>query len=77
MLKLGTLRWKGRCKKHPKYDPADGEGAIRGGCETCHRLLQIHLTHRRLVAMMRDFGPVREKRGGPAPADKRQGNLFE
>ena len=76
MLKLGTLRWKGRCKRHPKYDPAEGEGAIKGGCERCLQLFEIHLQHKRLVAMIRAFGPARDvKQSGP-PADDRQQNLF-
>jgi hypothetical protein len=79
MLKIGTLRWKGRCKRHPKYNPAyDGEAAIKGGCRHCIALLEIHLQHARLIQMMRDFGPVRERR---TPARARtegvQACLFE
>jgi hypothetical protein len=77
MLKLGTLRWKGRCKRHPRYDPAEGEGAIKGACQQCQRLLEIHLQHRRLVDMMRAFGPVRDRTKRNAAEDSRQASLFD
>lgn len=81
MLKLGTLRWKGRCSRHPRYDPAhDGEAGVRGGCPRCLRLLDIYQAHGRLVRLMRDFGPARER----AVVDKaveairtRQRSLFD
>ncbi len=76
MLKLGTLRWKGRCKRHPRYDPLDGEGAIKGGCEKCRQLFEIHLQHKRLVALIRAFGPAREQKESHRTADDRQQSLF-
>jgi hypothetical protein len=76
MLKLGTLRWKGRCKRHPRYDPSDGEGAIKGGCERCRQLFEIHVQHKRLVAMIRAFGPARDQKQPAAPVDERQQRLF-
>ncbi|MBS1876178.1 MAG: hypothetical protein JSU00_23395 [Acidobacteria bacterium] len=78
MLKIGTLRWKGRCGRHPMYDPAEGEGAIRGGCTRCQALLEIHRQHLRLVEMMRAFGPAREKPVKPARLlDEFQPSLFD
>ena len=79
MLKLGTLRWKGRCSRHPRYDPAvDGEGGVRGGCPRCLGLLEIHQQHERLVAMMRGFGPTRERPVKPQNAlEGRQRGLFD
>ncbi|HZU24377.1 MAG TPA: hypothetical protein VFA04_02590 [Bryobacteraceae bacterium] len=80
MLKLGTLRWKGRCSKHPRYDPAeDGEGGIRGGCQRCLRLLDIYQQHGRLVRLMREFGPLRERGAQKlvTSADRRQTSLFD
>jgi len=79
MLKLGTLRWKGRCARHPRYDPAlDGEGGVRGGCTRCLRLLEIHEHHARLIAMMRSFGPLRERadKNGEKTPDPQRG-LFD
>ena len=66
MLKLGTLRWKGRCARHPRYDPAfDGEGGVRGGCTRCLRLLEIHEQHERLVTMMRISARCASGRSNP------------
>ena len=77
MLKIGTLKWKGRCKRHPKYDPVEGEGAVRGACAQCLALLEIYRHHRRLMEMMRAFGPVRERRSGKTRGADRQRSLFE
>ena len=78
MLKLGTVRWNGRCKRHPRYDPVDGEGAIRGGCQRCMQLLEIYRQHKQLVEMMRTFGPVPQRKVKEPPArDNRQGSLFD
>jgi hypothetical protein len=35
------LRLKGRCSKHPRYNPEQGEGVIRGGCSQCLALYQV------------------------------------
>jgi hypothetical protein len=62
MLKLGTVRFKGMCKRHPGFDPMDGAGGVRGGCKRCELLLEIHNTHLRLVELI-----VKAKNGeGPA-----------
>lgn len=31
-----------RCQKHPRYDPAKGEAAIKGGCSECVRTLEVY-----------------------------------
>ena len=31
-----------RCAKHPRYDPSNGEGAIRGGCTQCVNILAAY-----------------------------------
>lgn len=78
MLKIGTLKWKGRCRKHPRFDPEQGEGAIRGGCVHCYELLEIYRQHRRLVEMMREFGPMRERARRKQPSlHDRQASLFD
>jgi hypothetical protein len=78
MLKVGTLRWKGRCGRHPQYDPNDGEGAIRGACNRCYALLDIHVQHRRLLELMRAFGPARERPSKVVVAfNDRQRSLFD
>ena len=76
MLKLGTLRWKGKCARHPAYDPVDGEAAIKGACKRCYSLLDIYIQHRRLVDMIRGFGPMREKQN-KGPQELPQLSLFD
>jgi hypothetical protein len=40
MLKIGTVKWRGRCPQHPTFDPeADGPGAIR----SAHIAADAHL----------------------------------
>jgi hypothetical protein len=57
MLKIGSIRWKGRCHKHLGYNPEiDGLGGIRGGCKRCEMLLEIYTQHMLLVRLMREFG---------------------
>jgi hypothetical protein len=46
MLKMSftvrmKLRLKGRCSRHPRYNPEQGEGLIRGGCSQCLALYQV------------------------------------
>ena len=61
MIRIGSVRWHGRCAKHPRYDPeTDGLAGIRGGCRRCELLLEIWQQHARLVKLMREFGSPRE-----------------
>jgi hypothetical protein len=82
MLKLGSVRWKGRCGRHPGYTPEiDGLGGIRGGCRRCELLLEIWTTHQRLVRLVREFGSSREdasrKIALAVDADSRQMSLLD
>jgi hypothetical protein len=78
MLKIERVKWRGKCTRHPMFDPeADGVGAIKGGCSRCLELQAILESHRRTLQLMRAFAP------DPAPSDKpidpgadRQQNLF-
>ncbi len=78
MLKIGAIRWKGRCAKHPRYDPeTDGLGGIRGGCLRCEMLLKIYNHHYSLMRSIREFGSrpeVRRKRDD-AEADRQMSLL--
>jgi hypothetical protein len=57
MVKIGSVKWQGRCAKHPRYDPeVDGAGGIRGGCVRCDQLLEIWTHHSKLVRLIREFG---------------------
>jgi len=54
----------------------DGRGAIKGGCEKCTALVDIHSHHVQMLALMRGFAPPqRIKRRLEKPADL-QANLF-
>ncbi|HYO81635.1 MAG TPA: hypothetical protein VES20_09555 [Bryobacteraceae bacterium] len=82
MVKLGSIRWKGRCSRHPGYAPEiDGLGGIRGGCKRCEMLLEIWHTHHRLIRLMREFGSRTDdstpKPADSAPADDRQMSLLD
>jgi hypothetical protein len=79
MLKLGAVRWRGKCSRHPKFDPAtDGPGAIRGGCTRCTTLHEIYLCHQRMMTLMRGFAPPQpRKKITPADRDRElQASLF-
>lgn len=68
MLKIGVIRWKGRCSKHPSYHPeTDGLGGIRGGCLRCEMLLNIYKHHSALVRLIKEFGG--RPAGNPTPGE--------
>jgi hypothetical protein len=70
MLRLGTVRFRAKCQRHPRYNPAlEGEGAIKGGCPKCQLLLEIFHAHRQMVTLMRKVKDVPQKKGSGAPAD--------
>lgn len=79
-MKLGTIRFKGKCEKHPRFDPMDGEGAVRGGCRRCLLLLEIFQAHGRLVELIRksknEAGIPAVKKAAAAAVDSRQTTLF-
>jgi hypothetical protein len=79
VLKIGAIRWKGRCSKHQRYNPeTDGLGGIRGGCVRCELLLEIYSHHAALVRLMREFGSRPEaKRKSQAAAADRQMSLLD
>ena len=79
MLKIGVVRWRGKCSRHPSFDPyTDGPGAVKGACPKCIALLEIHQYHQKMVALMRTFAPpVVKKKTEPEEAfDDRQIGLF-
>jgi hypothetical protein len=70
MLKIGSVKWRGKCSKHPGYDPADGGlGAIKGNCEKCNVLSEIYDHHQKILRLMRGFQPIADKRKPEALAD--------
>ncbi len=82
MLKIGSVRWKGRCTKHSGYDPeTDGAGAIRGGCRRCQLLFDIWDHHQKMVRLIREFGhreeDVAKAKSAAAGDDERQMSLLD
>jgi len=54
-------RWKGKCPKHPRYNPGkNGEAAIKGGCETCSMLFHIWKAHRRMLDHSNVFDAIQQ-----------------
>ncbi len=77
MLKIGVVRWRGKCSRHPSFDPyADGPGAIKGACARCEALLEIYQCHQKMVALMRTFTPPAQRRKPVDDFAERQANLF-
>ena len=80
MVNLGTVRFKGRCSRHPGFDPNDGPGGVRGGCKRCELLLEIFQTHARLVELMvrakNEVAPPPVKAAAASADDERQIALF-
>lgn len=78
MLRIGTVRWQGKCAKHPRFDPlSDGPGGVKGGCERCGALVEIQQLHARMVALMRGFAPPQPaRRRRPEAAPDLQASLF-
>jgi hypothetical protein len=41
-----AYRIKGRCSRHPSYNPVkDEQGGIKGGCGECHALFHAYLAY--------------------------------
>jgi hypothetical protein len=79
MLKIGSVKWRGKCAKHPGFDPAtDGPGAIRGNCQRCGDLVTIHDLHQKALRLMRSFRPMEERKNlvKVDSVDDRQMGLF-
>jgi hypothetical protein len=77
VLKIGSVRWRGKCPRHPRFDPyLDGRGAIRGGCEKCTALADIYALHVQMLGLMRGFAPPpKTVRRAPKMADLQE-SLF-
>jgi hypothetical protein len=77
MLRIGSVRWRGKCSRHPAFDPySDGAGAIKGGCARCAALMEIYECHRKMVTLMRGFAPPVVRRKAEDSFEERQINLF-
>jgi hypothetical protein len=58
-----SIRWRGKCKRHPNYQPWRGLQAIKGGCPACERLWRIHQAEMQLRQRMADFEETEEQGG--------------
>ena len=80
-MKIRSRRFKGRCSRHKRYNPAiDGVGGIRGGCTRCTLLLEIWETSLKLNHLIRRFDPGHDDVDRPRPPaspDPRQLSLIE
>ena len=77
MLKIGSIRWRGKCPRHPLFDPyAEGRGSIKGACAKCATLMEIHESHQKMIALMRSFAPLQPVRKKIPGFDRRQASLF-
>jgi hypothetical protein len=77
MLKLGCIRFRGKCSKHPHFDPHDGRGAIKAGCQKCEKLCEVLDHHTRMLACMREFPPQRDMKKFRAFDDRQMGLFTE
>ena len=51
-----TERVKGKCNRHPRYNPEkDGRAGIRGACSCCFSLYDLHQARIALDAAQREF----------------------
>jgi hypothetical protein len=49
-------RVKGKCSRHPRYNPdKDGRAGIRGGCSCCFSLYDLYQARMALDAAQREF----------------------
>ena len=57
-MKIRSRRFKGRCARHKRYNPAvDGRGGIKGGCARCSLLADIWESSLKLNELIRKFDP--------------------
>jgi hypothetical protein len=77
MLKIGTVKWRGKCPKHPDYNPMlDGVEAIQRNCPRCLQLAEIFDLHQRTLRLMRTFQPVPERPRAASRQINLQQSLF-
>ena len=51
-----TERVKGKCNRHPRYNPEkDGRAGIRGACSSCFSLYDLYQARIALDAAQREF----------------------
>jgi hypothetical protein len=69
MLKIATT-FRGRCPKHPSYNPAtDTAAELDNDCRCCVALAAIHAAYQQLLKTIREF-PERHRHYGAAPRSR-------
>jgi hypothetical protein len=51
------MKLKGKCPKHPRFNPEIGQGAIRGGCRECLAPYQVVAARDQAAAALRRNSP--------------------
>ncbi len=68
-----TERVKGKCSRHPRYNPEkDGRAGIRGGCSCCFSLYDLYQARIALDAAQREF--IRRAAPWTRPREPRRTN---
>jgi hypothetical protein len=55
------IKLKGKCPKHPRFNPEIGQGAIRGGCRECLALYQVVAGRDQAATALRQFEEIAER----------------
>ena len=77
-MKIRSRRFKGRCAKHKRYNPAvDGAGGIRGNCARCGLLLEIWETSLKLNQLIRKFDPKHDDLEALKPTPQPDGRQMD
>ncbi|MDQ2839531.1 MAG: hypothetical protein M3Y72_00500 [Acidobacteriota bacterium] len=51
-----TTTFRGRCPRHPQYNPAtDAPAELDGNCQSCVALAAIHAAYQKLLSTVRTF----------------------
>ena len=67
-MKIRSRKFKGRCARHKRYNPAvDGRGGIVGNCSRCCLLADIWETALELNSLIRRFDPNFDDLTPPRP----------
>ena len=78
MLKIGLVKWRGKCSRHPMFDPFEGgRGGVKGGCPRCTALVEICEMHQKMLSLMKTFSPPVDRKRRKADAPDLQIGLFE
>lgn len=59
------VKWKGKCPRHPKFDPSKDPNGIKGGCLACWALSDCYLVSIKFLETLADAA---RRIGGDTPA---------